>query len=177
MKGAKSMARKPLQHARFRIGGIFHVTCRDKDGNIKWADIAKNLVFDAGLDHVLDVVFHGSTPVSPWYIGLVADNPTFAAGDILSSHAGWTEDTHYTGDRKAYVENAASSQSSDNAGNAASFAINDTTTLAGAFLCSAATGTSGTLFCGALFSQGDRAVSSGDTVNVTYTVTAADDGA
>ena len=160
-----------------RIGGTFEVECRDKCGNLKWNDKAHNLVVNDGLNHLLGVVFHAVTPVSPWYIGLLADSPTIDPTDTLASHAGWTEDTNYADDRKEFAEGAASSQSISNSGNAAAFAIDDTTILAGAFICSAATGTSGTLFCAAAFTQGDRSVASGDQVNVTYTLSAADDGA
>ena len=159
------------------LGGIFSIECYDRNGRLKWKDRSHNLVVNAGLDHLLGVVFHGVTPVSPWYIGLIADGPTIDPTDTLSSHAGWTEDTKYTGNRKEFVEGVAAGQSISNSGNAGAFAINDTTTLAGAFICSAETGTSGTLFCAAAFTQGDRAVLSGDQVNVTYTLSAADDGA
>jgi hypothetical protein len=48
--------------------------------------------------------------------------------------------------------------------------MNGTTTIAGAFLTNVATGTSGILFSEADFqSPGDRAVVSGDVLNVTYT--------
>jgi len=49
-------------------------------------------------------------------------------------------------------------------------------TVAGAFLASINTGTSGKLFCAADFST-SRSVDNGDTLNVTYTLSAADDGA
>jgi len=159
-----------------RIGGIFQIECFDQAGNLKWKDSAKNLVVKEGLNHLLNVVFHGTTPVSPWYVGLIADGPTLDADDTLASHTGWTEDTHYAANRKEFVEGAASSESISNSGNAAAFAINDTVVLAGAFICSVATTTTGTLFCAAVFTQGDRSVVSGDQVNVTYTLSAADDG-
>lgn len=159
-----------------RIGGVFHFKCFDRDGKLKWEDNAPNLVVNAGLNHALDVLFHGATQVNPWYMGLVTATPTYAAADTLASHAGWTEFSSYTGSRKEFVEGAASGQSISNSGNAASFAISGSGTVAGTFLCSAATGTSGTLFSEASFSQGNKSVSSGDTVNVTYTISAADDG-
>lgn len=164
--------------SKIRIGGIFHFECYDKYGNLKWEDDAKNIITNEGLDHILDVVLHGTTPVSPWYVGLVNDAESFAAGDTLASHAGWTENTNYTGDRQAYDEAAASSQSTTNSASKASFPItSDTQTIAGAFLASVATGTGGTLLCEAAFTGGDKAVDSGDTLQVTYAIGAADDGA
>jgi hypothetical protein len=59
----------------------------------------------------------------------------------------------------------------DNSASVAVFSINGTTTVGGAFLTSDDTknGTSGILFSAADFSlPGDRAVVSGDTLNVTY---------
>lgn len=161
---------------KMRLGGVFHFQCFDKDGKLKWEADAPNIVVNAGLDHALNVIFHGATQVSPWYMGLVTSGPTYAAADTLASHAGWTEFTSYADNRKEFNEGAASGQSISNSGNAASFAINGSGTIAGAFLCSAETGTSGTLFSEASFSQGNKGVSSGDTVNVTYTISAADDG-
>ncbi|MCE5334107.1 MAG: hypothetical protein LLG06_05915 [Desulfobacteraceae bacterium] len=160
-----------------KVGGIFSVECFDAEGNLKWRDTAENLVVNAGLNHLLDVVFHGVSQISPWYMGLIGASPTYAAADTLASHAGWTEFTGYTGNRQEFNEGAASSQQISNSGNAASFAIMGSGTVAGAFICSVNTGTSGTLFCEANFSQGAKSVSNGDTVNVTYTLSAADDGA
>ena len=33
-----------IQKAGFRIGGIFDIVCKDKDGNIKWQEKIHNLV-------------------------------------------------------------------------------------------------------------------------------------
>ena len=166
-RGMKTMA---------RIGGIFRVVCKGPDGLVRWAEETHNLVTNEGLDHLLDVGFHGATPVSPWYVGLKGSG-SVAAADTLPSHAGWTENANYDGSRKEFVEAAASGQSLDNSGSPATFAINaDSQTIAGAFLCSAASGTSGTLFCAADFAS-SKSADDGDTLEVTYTLTLADDGA
>ena len=68
-------------------------------------------------------------------------------------------------------EGAASSGSMTN-GTSVDFTINATATIAGAFLNTAATGTSGTLY-GVVDFSSSRAVISGDTLQVTVTVTAA----
>ena len=84
-------------------GGVFTITCYDKDGNLKWEDKAKNLVVNVGLQDMNTKYFKGVTYTAAWYLGLV-DNAGFsayAAADTLASHTGWTEFTGYTGDRKA----------------------------------------------------------------------------
>jgi len=158
----------------FKVGGVFEVECFGPDGKLKWKDTAKNIVTNEGLDHILDVVLHGTTAVSPWYVGL-KNTGTPAAGDTLASHGTWTENTNYTGDRKEYVEAAASSQSVTNSASKASFSISvDSQTISGAFLAGGATGTSDTLLCVADFTGGDKSADNGDTLEVTYTISAAD---
>ena len=164
----------PGLHEGMRFMGFFRAECYDKHGNLKWEEEGKNLVVNVGLDHALDTIFGGSGQVSPWYVGTKVASGGITATDELSAHGGWTEFTDYTGNRKEYVESGAASQSIDNSGTPASFAITGSGTVAGAFLCSVATTTAGVLFCCADFAT-VRTVDSGDTVNVTYTITSADD--
>jgi hypothetical protein len=158
-----------------RGGGVFHVQCFDKDGNLKWEEKAHNLVVNEGLQNMNDEYFTGSTYTAAWYLGLV-DGPgagnTYAAGDTLASHSGWTENTDYSGDRKAVTfgtPTTADPSVIDNSGSPSQFSMTGTATIAGAFLASVDTGTSGVLFSVSNFqSPGDRAVVSGDTLNVSY---------
>ena len=135
-----------------------------------------NAITNEGLNKILNVMFHGSTAapqLTTWYIGFI-DNASYsalAAADTMASHAGWIECTAYTGNRKEWTEGAASSQAMTNAATV-DFAINATKTLKGIFLCSVATGTSGTLWATGAFAS-TQAVNSGDTVKITYTLTAA----
>lgn len=176
MKIRKAIARMLGIDEGIRLRGHFDVVCRRPDGSIRWEQHADNLITSEGLDHILDVVLHGTTPVSPWYVGL-KNAGAAAAGDTLASHANWTENANYTGNRQAYDEAAASSQSITNSASKASFPItSDSQTIAGAFLASAATGTSGTLLCVVDFASA-KAADNGDTLEVTYTISAADDGA
>lgn len=156
----------------FRIGGIFNVKCYDNEGNLKWSETKHNYVTDEGINYMLDVMFHGTAATTTWYIGL-AGTGTKATTDTLASHSGWSEITAYAGNRKEYVETAASSKSISNTGNAASFTMNNAATVAGAFLASVNTGTSGKLFAVVDFST-PRSVASGDTLNVVYTLSGAD---
>jgi hypothetical protein len=162
-------------------GGVFTVTCRDKDGNLKWEEAHPNLVVNQGLQDMNAKYFVGTTYTAAWYLGLVtgpSSGTTFSAGDTLASHGatgsgGWTEDTNYSGNRKACTFGTATTADPSvitNSLNTASFTMTGTTTIAGAFLCSVASGTSGVLFSVSDFqSPGDRAVVSGDVLVVTYT--------
>lgn len=164
-----------------KVGGVFEFKCFGPDGKLKWQDTAKNLVTNEGLDHILDILFKSGIQVDPWYVGLTDGTPTPAAGDQLTgTHAGWTEVTAYTeGARQAFVDGAVSSQSVDNSASKASFSINaNSTTIGGGFLASSATtGANGDLLCVAAFTGGDKSADSGDTLEVQYTFSAADDGA
>jgi hypothetical protein len=152
------------------LKNIWKVTCLDSNGNVKWAEEKKNLITTVGLNHILDTQFHASTQVTTWYIGLKGAG-TPAAGDTMASHATWSEISDYSGDRKEWTEGAASAGSMTNAASV-DFTINGTATIAGAFLNTASTGTAGTLYGVVDFSSA-RSVISGDTLQVTVTVTAA----
>lgn len=157
-------------------GGIFTVTCVGADGQVKWTDTFHNLVVNEGLQDMNAKYFSGSGYSAAWYLGLITgpgSGTTFAAGDTLASHAGWTENTNYTGNRKAVTFGTATTADPSvisNSGTPASFVMNtNAQTIAGAFLTSVDTGTSGILFSEGDFTGGDKQVDSGDTLNVTYT--------
>lgn len=160
-----------------KAGGVFHVQCFDKDGNLKWEDQMHNLVVNVGLQDMNTQYFKGSAYTAAFYLGLITgpgSSTTYAAGDTLSSHAGWTEFTNYSGSRKAVTFGTATTADPSvitNSASPAQFSITSSGgTVAGAFLCTVASGTSGVLFSEADFqSPGDRVVVSGDTLNVTYT--------
>lgn len=165
-----------MSDTTMKIGGFFTVECFGEDGQRKWKDEVHNLVVNQGLQHVLDVLFAGGAQINPWYIGLTDGSPTPAAGDTLASHAGWTEFDEYSDDRKEFVD-VRSGQVVSNTASRASFSINASGTVGGAFLAAAATGTSAVLLSVTALTGGDRSVANGDTVQVTYTFSATDDGA
>jgi hypothetical protein len=158
-------------------GGVFHVQCFDKDGNLKWEDQMHNLVVNEGLQDMNTQYFKGSTYTAGFFLGLVTgpgSGTAYAAGDTLASHIGWTEFTNYSGSRKAVTFGTATTADPSVISNSAApsqFSITGGGgTVAGAFLCTVASGTSGVLFSEADFqSPGDRVVVAGDTLNVTYT--------
>lgn len=156
--------------------GHWDVTCRDKEGNIKWVDSIENIVVNAGLDYLLDTGLSGGTAITSWFVGLTDGTPTVAAGDIMSSHVGWVEVVAYSeATREAWTDGGVSGQSVDNSASVASFSINGTTTVGGAFLTSVSTksGTTGTLYAAGAFTGGDRSLVNGDTLDVTATFTQA----
>lgn len=102
-----------------------------------------------------------------------------AAADTMSSHGGWLEAglanaPTYTAPRKTAAWSAASSGSKA-LSSALSFAITGTGTVKGCFLVfgsgavSTIDNTSGVLYSAGLFTGGDKAVVSTDTLNVSYT--------
>jgi len=158
-------------------GGVFHVQCLDKEGNLTWEDQMHNLVVNEGLQDMNTQYFKGSAYTAAFFLGLVTgpgSGTAYAAADTLASHAGWTEYTDYSGARKAVTFGTATTADPSvisNSGTPASFTISGAGgVVAGAFLCTVDSGTSGVLFSEADFnSPGDRTVVAGDTLNVTYT--------
>jgi len=164
-----------------QAAGKYHVECRDKDGNLKWAADSTNLVVSVGLQYMAGTSLDGSTArITTWYLGLITgpgSGTSFAAADTMSSHAGWTEYVNYSNaTRVAATFVAATTATPSVITNTASPAVFNIDgaggTVAGAFLTSgsAKSGTAGTLFSESDFgSPGDRTVVNGDTLSVTYT--------
>jgi hypothetical protein len=169
-----SLVTRPGLGESVGAGGVYTVECVGPDGQVKWTDQFHNLVVNQGLANMNGAYFAGTAQTTTWYLGLVTgpgSGTTFAAADTLASHAGWTESTDYTGNRKAVTFGAATTANPSVITNSAapsSFTMNATATIAGAFLTSVATGTSGILFSEGDFTGGDKSVASGDTLNVTY---------
>jgi len=144
----------------------YRVECVGPDGKVKWVDEFRNLVTTEGKNDIIDKYFKGSAYTAAWYLGLKGTGSA-AAGDTLASHAGWSELTPYSGNRPAITFGTTSAGS--NTASAVSISINATATVAGAFIASVNTGTSGKLYSAGDFAA-SRSVASGDTLNVTPTV-------
>lgn len=162
--------------------GVYKIQCFDKHGNLKWEAESQNLVVNGGLQDMNAKYFTGSAYTAAWYIGLygaaASNNP--AAGDTMASHAGWTEIVPYSNATRPTctfgTPTTANPSVATNSASPASYTINATATVGGAFLTSNNTksGTTGILYSAADFgSPGDRTVASGDTLNVTYTLSLA----
>jgi len=153
-----------------------------RDGAVIWEDEFPNTVTTVGKNLALDTYLAGSSySVTGPYMGLISSTSysAIAAGDTMSSHAGWLEAGSgnaptYSGNRKTAAWSSASSGSKA-LSSALTFSITGTGTVKGAFLVfgsgasASVANTSGTLYSAGLFSGGDRAVINGDTLSVTYT--------
>lgn len=161
-----------------RIHGRFDFELRRANGDVeRWSEY--NIVPNVALDNSLDVWLSGGTQDTTWFVGLKGTG-SVAAGDTMSSHAGWSEVTAYDeAARQAWVDGGVSGQTVSNSGSAAVFTISaNGTTIAGAFLTGDSTkgGTSGILGAVVNFTAGSKTLDDNDTLSVTYTITAADDG-
>lgn len=166
-----SVKRRVIYGESLSLSGWMKVVCRDANGNVKWIDEGPNLVVNTGINYILGTAILDSATL---YIGLTTGSPTPAAGDTMSSHAGWTEAAGYDeAARVAWGQDAAASQAVTNS-TAATFTMDGTdTTIGGAFITTDNTkdGTTGTLIAVKAFTGGNKTVADNDTLDVTYTVT------
>ena len=175
------------------IQGIYHVVCRDKDGNIKWEDDAPNLVTAVGKQALFDYYFGatgtgGGTASGANYMGLCGGTATYAAADTMSSHT-WTEvglanAPAYSGNRQSPSWTAATSTGltpsnvTSKAAAALVFTFTSSGTVNGCFINSGASAsatkdtTTGILYSAGNFTGGSKTVAATDTLSVTYTTTA-----
>lgn len=161
--------------------GVYTVTCIGQDGQEKWSDTIQNLVTTVGKNDLLDKYFAGVTYTANWYMGLVdgGTTPTYAAGDTLASHAGWTEYLNYTvsgsGTNRATPTWNSATGGSTGTGSTQFTISGAGGTVAGCLMCTtlarntASNGGTGVLYSVGAFGGGNKVVVSGDTLNVTYT--------
>jgi len=159
------------------------VECFAPDGALKWAEENCNLVTEEGLDDLLGQYFKGSGYTAAFYVGLV-DNASFSSVNatntasnisVTTATNGWIEfDDYSEAVRQTLSLGAVASQSVDNSASKATFSIDATGTVNGAFIATTNTigGTSGVLY-GVVSFASTRAVTSGDTLNITVTLTQA----
>lgn len=161
------------------LHGHYSVECLDANGNLKWKEEIENLVTTVGKNLTMDTVL-GNTAAGAVVMGLKGTG-TAVVADTQASHASWLEvgganAPVYTGNRPTPTFSAASSGAKATS-SAVSFAITSSGTVAGAFIniggSATKDNTTGTLFSAGDFTGGARAVINGDTLNVSYTATAA----
>lgn len=144
-----------------------------------WDETVHNIVPNAALNAMLDILYGATAKFSALYTFLVTGpgaSNTYAAGDTAGTHAGWAENVAYSdANRPTATFGSASGQSTSNSASPAVFNINGTATIAGCGLSTVNTksGTTGTLVGVGNFTGGDRSVAAGGTLTVTVTATAA----
>ena len=165
------------------IEGRYTIKCFEYEGGpLLWEETFDNVVCTPGKNYLLDNFIAGSsfTQVGP-YMGLISSVSwsATAAGDTMTSHAGWTE----AGSTNAPTFAArgtpawsAASGGSKAASAPVSFTMTGAGTLQGAFIVlgtgAVATlmNTSGTLFSAGAFSGGAQTVSATNVVTVSYSL-------
>jgi hypothetical protein len=162
--------------SRFKIGGWFVVE-QWRHGKLIKKHRIKNGITTGGLNDLLGVAFRNQTQHAAWYFGLIdgASPPTLSAGDIMSSHSGWTENVDYSDASRLVWTPVTSGDAKIINTSYPTFNINATITVAGCFITSDNTksGTSGILWSTGLFANGNVSLESGDALKTYYELTAA----
>lgn len=168
------------------LEGVYTAECRDAEGNLKWTDTIHNLTTNVGRASMLDSYF-ANTGGGAIVMGLMGANgggsSTPAYTDTQASHAGWYEvgganAPTYSGTRKTPAFSAATSANPSVLATSAAvvFSMTSSGTVYGAFInvggSSTIDNTTGVLFSAGNFTAGSKTVTSGDTINVTYTLSA-----
>ena len=163
------------------LEGVYTFECFDAQGNLKWADQIDNLTTNVGRKSLLDSYF-ANTGGGAVVMGLKGTG-TAAYADTQASHAGWLEVGNanaptYSGTRKTPAFSAATTANPSVLATSAAvvFSMTGSGTVAGAFIniggSSTIDSTAGTLFSAGDFTAGSKTVTSGDTINVSYTLSA-----
>ena len=151
-----------------------------------------NGITNEGKNKLLDVMFHGVSAITTWWLGMISNSgySALAATDVYAQIAGtngWSEFTDYTdagngasaSTRPEWAEGAASGQAITNS-SPVIFDITGSGTVKGLFLVGGIANAhnkgnheaGGVLWATALFGTGDVPVNASDQLKVTYTISA-----
>ena len=165
----------------FGLQGVYTAECYDAQGNLKWSDAIENLTTNVGRKSLLDSYF-ANTGGGAVVMGLMGTGtPSYT--DTQSSHGTWlevggTNAPTYSGTRKTPTFSAATDANPSvlATSTAVIFTMTGSGTVAGAFIniggSTSIDNTTGILFSAGDFTAGSKTVTSGDTINVTYTLSA-----
>lgn len=179
-----SVAKNVKLGKKICLRGYFTYKCYDKDGNLKWTDDSKNTVVTVGANYLLDATFATAAIVGPFLgilTGATAGGPVISTADTMTAagHAGWLEVGNANAPllmsaRPTAVFAAASARSK--VMTTAAVTASGAGTAKGSFLVlntgavSTIDSTAGTLFSAGAFSGGDKLLATGDTLQVTYSL-------
>jgi hypothetical protein len=164
------------------LEGVYTAECYDAQGNLKWSDSIKNLTTNVGRASMNNAYLDNSA-AGAIVMGLKGTG-TAVVGDTQASHGSWLEvglanAPTYSGTRKTptFSASTTANPSVKSTSAAVVFAMTGSGTVAGAFInvggSSTVDNTTGVLFSAGDFTAGSKTVTSGDTINVTYTLSAA----
>ena len=179
-KFAASLIRSPEMKSVIPVGTWWEFE-HFRNGKLidRWEQ--KNVITNEGLNHMLNVEFHGATAIATWYIGLFENDYTPLVTNTYAT-PGFTESTAYDeATRPEFVEAEATTKVITNTASKATFTISATKTIYGAFLCGGGTGAStksdtaggGTLFASSKFATAKDVVDD-DVLMVVCSITLAD---
>ncbi|OPY82503.1 MAG: hypothetical protein A4E65_00803 [Syntrophorhabdus sp. PtaU1.Bin153] len=166
---------------KFMVRSVWDWECRDKYGNLKWMDKRHNVCTAEGLNALLNIMFHGSTQITTWYVAIFETDTTPSDTTTYATPV-YTECTAYDeANRPEFVEAAASSKMLSNSASPALFTINATKTIYGGALLGGGSAAStkgntaggGTLFCASKLPFARSCVDD-DVIKIIISLTAAD---
>lgn len=166
--------------------GIYKVECRNANGDLKWTEEFKNVVCTEGKNAALTHFLKGSAYTASQVMGLIG-NTTYsapAAGNTAAninttgSANSWNESTSAVSATRQTPSFGTASAGSLSLSAAATFSITGTDTINGVFVLmrsaagvaptTAVGNTSGAIWSAGAFASA-KAVTSGDTLSVSYT--------
>ncbi len=168
-----------------KFQGKFEIEVYDKSGTLLSKSECHNIITDEGLNRILNTVLHGTTQISPWYCSIFESDSTPGADWTYDLYADsqateWTQFAEAA--RIEYNEANSTAKSTSNSGNKAVFtATVGAKTLYGAALVSVVTlgnhaaGANNVILCAGTFAVPQPVIAT-NIVNLTYTITSADDG-
>lgn len=139
--GATVRKKAPFGDNIIRVSGLWRVS-HWRCGELLSRSTGPNLITTEGRNFQQDLMFHGATQKTTWYIAIIEDDITPL---ITHTYDAWadtvvTESSAYDeGVRQEFVESAASGGVTSNSGNVAQFTMDDTKSIYGAGLVSNST--------------------------------------
>lgn len=180
------LTEEQVETLRAEKSGFFTARVIDAHGNEKAGlEISENIVTNEGLDYILDSGLSGGTQITAWYVTLAMDDVAAAAGMTYATptFAEITGTQVAEATRQAWTDAGVSAQSVDNSASPAVYTADATFTAYAAALVGGGAAAStlddsaggGVLYAYSQFASA-KALTASDTIEVTYTFTAADDG-
>jgi hypothetical protein len=162
--------------------GVYSAECYAADGSLKWSDTFHNLTTNVGRQDLLQKYFIANAGPGAVVMGLKGTG-TAVVGDTQASHSTWlevggTNAPAYSGTRKtpSFTTVTTANPAVLATSAAVVFTMTSSGTVAGAFInvggSATIDNTTGVLFSAGDFTAGSKVVTSGDTINVSYSLSA-----